>query len=320
MRLPPLLEKVLGVLRSDRSETLEGLRSDIRQLISAIRDHESAYREQEHETESLIDNLPDRIIRAQKKVQHYEEREQSSHKYLNLWIQAGLVIGTWLAFIAAFVYAGITFMQLKEMIRAADANVKAANAAIQANIDSDTHFRLEQRPYMVVRSPDIMDMGQFSAGERAFVTSHLENIGHSIAFNTRFLPVVEIIDRDTKELEIRSLDDLTTPIDQAFQKDVIERMLREERNGFKHPMRDMAPGFPSELGGHLDRPVSGRNMIGIITGRSFVIFLGTVHYDAFGSEHHLTEFCWFMTKPVLNQATKRYDYAWVLCKDHNIVH
>ena len=200
-----------------------------------------------------------------------------------------------------------------------------AATAISTLESSQQQFRNENRPYMIVRPPDIPDMSQFGMRGTGFVKSSMENIGHSIAFKTRMLPVVDIIDRDTKDLIIHSFEDLTKPIDQAFKKDVIDRMEREERHGFNHPLRDMAPGQPSEIGAPLGREVSVRNMLGIIGGNSFAIFMGTIHFTAFDNEDHVTEFCWFMTNPIRIPPTEpnkspTYNYNWILCKDHNTIH
>ena len=128
MRLPPILQKVINTLHEDRQAALRGLRSDIQQLISTIRDQKAADR-QECQADYLETNLPERIIRAEREINKYAQREERTYRKLEISAQYFLVIGTWLAFLAAFVYAGVATYQWREMTRAATAAQSAADTA-----------------------------------------------------------------------------------------------------------------------------------------------------------------------------------------------
>lgn len=115
MRLPPLLQQIVDAISRDPTPTLQGLRSDVQELIRTMRDQESAYRKQEDNTQRLYNDLPERVIRAEREIQEYTQRENRTYQKLGLWIQLMLVMGTWLAFIAASIYAGITAYQAQIM-------------------------------------------------------------------------------------------------------------------------------------------------------------------------------------------------------------
>jgi hypothetical protein len=113
MRLSQLVQKILG--HDERSSALQGLRTDIQELIRAVHDQEAAYRKQNDNAQSFESNLPERIIRAEREINKYTERENRSYQKLGLWIQLILVVGTWFAFLAATFYAGIAAYQVKVM-------------------------------------------------------------------------------------------------------------------------------------------------------------------------------------------------------------
>jgi hypothetical protein len=113
MRLSQLVQKILG--HDERFSALQGLRTDIQELIRAVRDQEAAYRKQYDNAQSFKNNLPEQIIRAERKINEYAERDNRAYQKLALWIQLMLVVGTWLTFLAAAIYAGIAANQVQVM-------------------------------------------------------------------------------------------------------------------------------------------------------------------------------------------------------------
>lgn len=154
MRLPPILERILNRLQTDRQTSVNGLRADLQELIHAIRDQQATQREHP-DSEQHQSNLPERILRAERQLREYEQRENRTYGNLQLWIQIILAIATWLAFIAAAVYAGIAAEQLDQMreathqatvaARAARRSADTAKGILDANREQ---FRLQQRPYI----------------------------------------------------------------------------------------------------------------------------------------------------------------------------
>ncbi len=236
-----------------------------------------------------------------------------------------------LIFITTVKIAWIYWGQLEAMRRAncinkqaADAATVAARAAQASVIDAEKHFRIQQRAYLIARDVHVPDIGQFMQGGTAFTEATIENVGHDIAFREYSMPVVEIIDIDISKAA-HPLDELAKPIDLAFRKEVIGRMDKEERGSLNHPIRDIAPGEPTSLGAGLlgKRRVTPNSSMGILTGKSFIVFMGIIKYSSF-DEVHETEFCWFATRPQFDipeqsNPTKKFSYQWFLCKDHNTI-
>jgi hypothetical protein len=184
MRLPPLVDKILWTLRSDRESTLQGLRTDIQELIRAVRDEQAAYREQKKDTQRLDYYLPDRIIRAEREIEEYTQREQNTYRKLNLWIQVILVTGTWLTFIALMIYAGITFGQLRQQITATSAAQQSADTAKETLI-------VTERPWITVEEMQPDDPGVSFNKDGSFSMNakfRVKNIGHSVATDIYLSP------------------------------------------------------------------------------------------------------------------------------------
>jgi hypothetical protein len=140
MRLPPPLQKALNAWQSDRQAAVQALRADLKELISALRDQQAADRQQKKQTGDFESNLPERILRAERKIHEYAERENRAYRNLELTMQVLLVAGTWAAFIAAIIYATVALGQWREMIRAADASAGAANTAVKALEENKRQF------------------------------------------------------------------------------------------------------------------------------------------------------------------------------------
>src|ERR1051325_5219868 len=98
---------------------------------------------------------------------HFSEREEGNRKTYEqqqIRLQRLLMIATWLTFISASIYAGITLGQWQQMKKATQLTARAAQAAQEsANAanksaelaeialkESDKSFRVSERPYMTV--------------------------------------------------------------------------------------------------------------------------------------------------------------------------
>jgi hypothetical protein len=102
--------------------------------IDAIRNQEAADREQyERQQNSWKARLEQRIYEC-------EKQKQRAKYDLRDWIQVLLVIGTWLALIAAFAYVGVNTLQWRANEKAANAAASAANTAAQELADSKDSF------------------------------------------------------------------------------------------------------------------------------------------------------------------------------------
>ena len=200
---------------------------------------------------------------------------------------------------------------------------KSADAAKQSLAESDTHFQIEQRPYLVVRDVTVPELKSLDMGGDARAIGTVDNIGRGVAFDEFGYQAVDVIDLDITQSD-HSYEELAQPIDISFHRNVGDMMERAGRGAITHPVRDIAPGQSANLGATLPptRKITTNNMMGIMFGRSFVVFMGMLKYTSFGQTHE-TEFCWFTTKPQVNEKesdpNKKVNYNWVLCKDHNTI-
>jgi hypothetical protein len=115
------------------------------------------------------------------------ERERTAEQKKQHRTQKLIAAGTWAAFIAATIYAGIASKQLGEMRKAttaakdsADAAKKSADTASQTLLNSQTSFEIDQRPYMVTDVPEFAGNG-LTPDKAIEANITLRNIGRSPA-------------------------------------------------------------------------------------------------------------------------------------------
>ena len=211
---------------------------------------------------------------------------------------------------------GEIIKQFPELQKSANAAKSAGETADSTLKDAEKHFRIEQRPYMIVRDPTINAIDEIVGGGNGLTIATIANIGKGVAFDEYGLPAVDIIDFDLGP-KLPSETERNREIDAVFKRDVTDKIKEARLKNYQPPLRDIAPGVTATIGAAVPhRPVGWRQTIGIITGHSFIVFTGTIRYSSFG-ENHETEYCWFSTQPQKDEAAKQYKSTWVLCKDHN---
>lgn len=105
--------RVIGELRL--------LRGEFQQLIGTIHNaHEAQQQRQEQHPP---------VVRAELQIPEAVERERGRRDNRNYRLQGWLVIGTWLAFIAAAFYATVAIWEWREMIGTTDASYDSAKIA-----------------------------------------------------------------------------------------------------------------------------------------------------------------------------------------------
>jgi type II secretory pathway pseudopilin PulG len=206
-------------------------------------------------------------VLAELKIPETDKTEQRTQYNRSHTLQIWLTVGTWLAFIAAAIYAGIAARQLWQMKRATYAAEQAANAAksaaetaSQTLISNMSNFHTEQRPYV---NPENIrfDPALEQAHDPATIKIDFHNAGRTPALKATF-----------------TLD--------AFVDG--KKTVQQPRD------------FPSELMIPSDR-ISGTSMNlwiktpgdfeGIIAGTKHLSIKGVIHYTDIFKEWHPTTFC-----------------------------
>jgi hypothetical protein len=127
--------------------------------IDTIRDSDEAECQYKHPSQHVN-------IRAELHTPEHIERQRTENQNRNYRLQAWLVVGTWLAFIAAAIYAGITFRiwhQMEEQTKTAQSQLEAVD-----------------RPWLKITftpDPITFQQGGMQIGLRAKIT----NVGRSVA-------------------------------------------------------------------------------------------------------------------------------------------
>lgn len=136
--------KLVKHFRKDLRYTLEKNTNAIRDAVKATRENKQG---------PLPIPLP---IRAELQVPEADKTDQRTQYKRSHTLQIWLTVGTWLAFIAAAIYAGIAHSQLDQMKiatrNAGDAAIaagRAATATEQANTDARERFRTDERPWLI---------------------------------------------------------------------------------------------------------------------------------------------------------------------------
>lgn len=161
--LPPhQFKRLIEALRAEFQE----LRASLREQTASIRGGQEADRQTQ---EKIKANL------AELRVPENEKAEVRAYRKKQLTVQVVLTIGTWLAFLAAGIYAFIAYRQLNEMRKATDAAKRSADVA-------ETTLIATNRPWLDLDARLAGPLTMNEHGEaRIAVEVKTENIGHSPA-------------------------------------------------------------------------------------------------------------------------------------------
>ncbi len=110
------------------------------------------------------------------------ENDKRTRDNRNFWLQVFLTLGTWLAFVAAGIYAGLAAVQTVQTREAINQATRAANCSEQANKDANIRFHEDIRPYVWITAPT-EQMGK--TGEVFSWNVHYRNFGKSPAIRVR---------------------------------------------------------------------------------------------------------------------------------------
>ncbi|MBV9086210.1 MAG: hypothetical protein JOY79_01885 [Acidobacteriaceae bacterium] len=136
--------------------------------------------------------VPPIVLNAELQTPEHERAADREYQRKQLGWTKALVIATFLAFIAAAIYAAIAAAQLRDFdesirqaTRSADAAVAAAGTAERTLEQTRLNFIQDQRPYVIVldipRQPTIIKVSEKAAWHVTFV-----NFGRSPAVKARF--------------------------------------------------------------------------------------------------------------------------------------
>jgi hypothetical protein len=169
-------ERELRVLRGIRDSLLA-----IQQEIRFVRDQQESQNTQE-QTPS-----PAPVISAELQFPERIERNNQSNSDREYRIQKWLAFGTWLAFVAAAIYAGISKYQLGELKRQAD------SASAQIGI-MQKQLEATDRPWLKVDAPQLALPLTFDADGvmHAHFSITVSNVGKSAATNVMLIAGIVI--------------------------------------------------------------------------------------------------------------------------------
>ncbi len=134
---------------------LISLHRDLEQYTESI-DKQTKRQTENQQTQNRLLEPPFRVNAETHETEAAQTENRSRHNR-NLGVQILLTVGTWGAFVAASVYAGIASGQLDQAIKARSDTKKAievanrsAKAAEDALEESRENFRKAERPYMAL--------------------------------------------------------------------------------------------------------------------------------------------------------------------------
>jgi hypothetical protein len=132
-----IAEVIQGLAKSlaDVPQRLSGISEEISNNTGAIR------QATEGQNENRQKPLPLPAV-AEMQLPEADKREQRFQHQQNHALQIWLTVGTWLAFAAAAIYAGVAACQLGEMRKSTDASTKAADAATSDAKTAASEFAL----------------------------------------------------------------------------------------------------------------------------------------------------------------------------------
>jgi hypothetical protein len=161
------------------------LRIDLQQLIGSMRDQEERDRQSKETQERDHNDTANRILATQWQIEEHRQRQQRTNTNLHLLIQGALAVGTWLAFLAAGIYAGIAASQLDEMTRQRDTVARISRSQFRA---------------YVLYEGGKLEISRDGRNYTAYVA--LKNFGQTPAYNvTHWINAVPV-DRPDAPLEI----------------------------------------------------------------------------------------------------------------------
>lgn len=269
-------------LRKDVRKALSTLHNDFQQYTRAIRD--APKREQQDQKPEL----PPLVVQAELHVPENIERDRQTHENRQHRLQIWVVIGTWAAFAAASIYAGVAYLQWREMIGATDAAGRAvdesrrnrvqAERSLKATIDQ---FHLDQRAWLGVDSVS----GLPKLNEDFVIDVVVKNTGKTPAMKVSFLITYRALKKSERL---------------AFKHGSVHA---EQSNAMLPPnsIYHANPPIPADKvkQGDLDLIKKGDVTIYVYADGTFE--------DVFSCRHWI-QFCYFLTTNGKN---------WVACKSHN---
>ena len=120
----------------------------LKQKLEAIEKTLGEFRDVARSTLERQQEISKEEIRVLVRSPEATERQRATDHRKNLFAQRAIAAGTWAAFLAASVYAGIAAHQLSEMKKSTTAATAAVLAAQQANSDARDRFEEDERPYI----------------------------------------------------------------------------------------------------------------------------------------------------------------------------
>lgn len=179
-------------MRRDFNTLIEIIQTQLESIRNAVQEHSRAVRNASESTNQKLSEIPVRL--ADLAVTDKEKAEERSYRTQSLIQQWVLTVGTWLAFVAAAIYAGVaahqsrimncTLNQITLQTKTAQGAVKAAQ---DANRDAEERFRKDERPYVAetpksTEPPHFLTTKPNVTGQIAW-NFHYSNFGKTPAYH-----------------------------------------------------------------------------------------------------------------------------------------
>jgi hypothetical protein len=264
---------------------LDRLREEVASLQKSIDSIRDEYKTQHEDDRNQLPRSV--IVQAELQVPEAIERDHGRRDERTHRQQTWLTVGTWLAFVAAAVYAGIATLQF----RTAKEGLELTRKSVQ---DAADNFRLDERAWVGLKGTSA---AQVKVGKPIGINFVIRNTGKTIARNFHSKSFIQIADPFKDRLTFELVDK--------------ESLTHEGSHGDLFPS-DQFTAFKES-----QNPITAPQLESVRRGELKIVAFGTLWYDDLFATHRWTHFCRFgdqrsidtivlsITMPIENPVTAR---------------
>jgi hypothetical protein len=303
-------------------KAIDKLREELLQSLKNQTDAINTSTEATKETKQVSLQSP---LVVELQVPEAEKAERKTDTEKNYTLQKWLTVGTWCAFGAAIIYAGIAAVQLSDFedgisislmaarlartqaIAAQVAAQAAESAAVTAKktlLSQQKSFEIDQRPYVVSEQPSFTAL-PILPNTAIYANIHFKNIGRTPA--KEFLGSIDLVSFEYGPKGKIGQIKLDRFFEAAFAK-FRQRVARSKKEiDDSGSERDIAPGDDSWSTNRRPMQLSDSDMIPPKIG---IYYFGLISYSDSFNNRYETEFCYF---------TFPKDTTWRICDIFNTI-
>jgi hypothetical protein len=180
------LQKTLVNRLLDELRSLNAALLGIQQEVRAIRDQQEAANERQQEQRQHT-----HILNTEPQIPEAIQRDKRASEKRHFTVQAIIAGSTFLAFVAAAVYAGINYKMLRQMRQSTKAAIEAADTAQKSLAQARDQFRQDQRPY-IWATANLGSPERWEPTGQLVWDLHFTNYGKSPALEIRYYDYMRI--------------------------------------------------------------------------------------------------------------------------------